>query len=435
MHGRAIVPNSLFHARMATRMDRHATPIPYIMPFEVITLTSEERHAARRIRRQQKREAKRQRYKGPYDDYDRLASVSSLIKAAYQSRRGVGRKASVQKYMMNLMMYSVQSHRKLMAGQEVRQGFIEFDIHERGKRRHIKAMHVKERVIQRSLCDNALVPVLKRSLVYDNGASLKDKGIHFALFRLRDMLRKYVREHGTDGYVLLVDFSGYFDNIQHAPIKKMLIENFDDTRIRWLAWQFVKAFGDSSLDIGSQVSQIFAVSYPNRVDHRIREWHRIGLSARYMDDTYVISHDKSKLEKVLADCSAMWDALGIKLNPRKTQILPIRRFSFMHVRFRITATGKVLMLPNKKSFTRMRRKLRTFANLFRSGQMNFTQINTCYQSWYGYQSHFDAHRALRRMDKYFHSLFGVWPKHKKGGVQHDKCFVGQPQLYLERVPG
>lgn len=436
MHGRAIVPTPLFHARMATRIDRHATPIPYIMPFEVVTLTSEERHAARRIRREQKREVKRQRYKAPYDDYDRLASVSSLIKAAYQSRRGVGKKASVQKYMMNLMMYSVQSHQKLMAGKEVRQGFIEFDIHERGKRRHIKAMHVKERVIQRSLCDNALVPVLKRSLVYNNGASLQGKGIHFALYRLRDMLRKYVREHGTDGYVLLVDFSGYFDNIQHAPIKKMLIENFDDTRIRWLAWQFVKAFGDSSLGIGSQVSQIFAVSYPNRVDHRIREWHRIGLSARYMDDTYVISNDKGKLEKVLADCAVMWNALGIRLNPRKTQILPIKRFSFMHVRFRITATGNVLMLPNKKSFTRMRRKLRTFANLFRSGQMNLTQINTCYQSWYGYQSHFDAHRALRRMDKYFHDLFGVWPKHKKGGApQHGKCFVGQPQLYPECMSG
>ena len=182
-------------------------------------LTSEERHAVRRIRRQQKREEKRLAYNEPYDDYDRLASVDSLIKAAHLSKRGVGRKASVQKYMMNLLMNSIESSQKLLAGKEVRQGFIEFDIHERGKARHIKAMHVKERVIQRSLCDNALVPVLRRSLVYDNGASLKDKGIHFALFRLRDMLRQYVHKNGSDGYVLLVDFSGYFDNIQHEPKK------------------------------------------------------------------------------------------------------------------------------------------------------------------------------------------------------------------------
>lgn len=387
-------------------------------------MTSEERHAARRERRQQKREQKRQQYKAAYDDYGRVASVDSLIKAAYLSRHGVGKKASVQKYMMNLLMNSIQSHQKLTEGKDVRQGFIEFDIHERGKARHIKAMHVKERVIQRSLCDNALVPVLRRSLVYDNGASLKDKGIHFTLFRLRDMLRKYVRKYGTEGYILLVDFSGYFDNIQHGPIKKMLIENFDDTRIRWLAWQFVKAFGAYSLGIGSQVSQIFAVSYPNRVDHRIREWHRIGLAARYMDDTYIISNDKSELEKVLVDCTDMWNALGIKLNHRKTRIVPIKRFSFMHVRFRITKTGKVLMLPNKKSFTRMRRKMRTFAQWLHEGKMTFPQINTCYQSWYGYQAHFDAHRALRNADRYFHSLFGVWPKHKKGGKKYGVCFNG-----------
>ena len=81
------------------------------------------------MRRQQKREQKRQQYKALYDDYDRLASVSALMKAAYLSRRGVGKKASVQKYMMNLLMNSVQSHGKLMNGQDVRQGFIEFDIH------------------------------------------------------------------------------------------------------------------------------------------------------------------------------------------------------------------------------------------------------------------------------------------------------------------
>ena len=83
-------------------------------------MTSEERHAARRERRQQKREQKRQQYKAAYDDYGHVASVDSLIKAAYLSRRGVGKKASVQKYMMNLLMNSIQSHQKLMEGKDVR---------------------------------------------------------------------------------------------------------------------------------------------------------------------------------------------------------------------------------------------------------------------------------------------------------------------------
>lgn len=69
-------------------------------------------------------------------------------------------------------------------------------------------------------------------------------------------------------------------------------------------------------------------------------------------------------------------------------------------------------------------KMRTFAQWLHEGKMTFPQINTCYQSWYGYQAHFDAHRALRNADRYFHSLFGVWPKHKKGGKKYGVCFNG-----------
>ena len=34
--------------------------------------------------------------------------------------------------------------------------------------------------MQRSVCDNVLVPELSKYLTYDNGASMEGKGIHFA---------------------------------------------------------------------------------------------------------------------------------------------------------------------------------------------------------------------------------------------------------------
>lgn len=382
-------------------------------------MTSEERHAARRARRVQRREEKRRRDLMAFDSFDNLTDTNNLLRAAKLSRAHVHRKGSVQKYTMNLMRNVMDTRRRLLAGEDVREGFIEFDLHERGKARHIRAMHFKERVIQRCLCDEILVPVLERPLVYDNGASQAGKGIHFALFRLRDMLRRYVRKHGTQGWILLVDFSRYFDNIRHGPIRELLINSFTDRRVRRLTWQFVRAFGDHSLGIGSQVSQILAVAYPSRVDHRIKEVHRIGLSARYMDDTYAISPDRAALERLLEDCRALWTALGIRLNPRKVQIIPLRRFSFMKVRFLLTDTGRVIMKPCRKSFARMRRKLRAFRDLMTGADMTPEQVNTSYQSWYGYQNHLNAHRALRRMDRYYHALFGQWPRHGKGGKNHD----------------
>ena len=94
-------------------------------------------------------------------------------KGARLSRKGVGKKASVQKYFINELYNETVSRNKILHGKDIREGFIEFDLRERGHDRHIRAMHFRERVIQRVICDFALIPVLTRSLVYDNGASLK----------------------------------------------------------------------------------------------------------------------------------------------------------------------------------------------------------------------------------------------------------------------
>ena len=65
---------------------------------------------------------------------------------------------------------------------------------------------------------------MRKYLIYDNSASIKGKGIDFARKRLLVHLRKYYHQHGSnDGYILLIDFSKYYDNIQHEK----LIEQFE----------------------------------------------------------------------------------------------------------------------------------------------------------------------------------------------------------------
>lgn len=376
-------------------------------------MTSEERHAARRNRRVEKRKQKRLKQTEAFDRFSNMTDMNNLRKAAKLSRAGVSGKASVQKYFMNELYNENRARNKLIHHEDVREGFIEFDIHERGHKRHIRAMHFKERVIQRCLCDYVLIPVLTIPLVYDNGASLKDKGIHFAMFRMREQLHRHFRKHGTDGYILQTDFSKYFDNMQHQPIMDLLKRSFQDQEVIDLTWSFVKAFGDSSLGIGSQVSQIFAVAYPNRSDHYIKEVARIGSSGRYMDDSYVISTSKGKLQNLLDGCRDIWNDLGIVVSEKKTHIKPVHRFTFLKVRYILTKTGKVIMKPCQKSFTRMRRKLRAFKRFYDASEMTMDQIIASYNSWYGYQQHFNCHTQLRDMDKFFFGMFGIWLRHKK----------------------
>ncbi|NCC68714.1 MAG: RNA-directed DNA polymerase [Clostridia bacterium] len=374
-------------------------------------MTSEERRSARRARRERDRAKKRDGKVARYDDYERVISANSLIKAALLSRHGVGWKASVQRYMMNLLRNVWETREKLRNGESIVQGFICFSIFERGKQRFIRSVHIKERVVQRSLCDNALVPVLSRSLVYDNGASMKNKGIHFAIRRCRCHLQRFYRQNGrsNDDYILLTDFSGYFDNIQHGPIKAMLMRAFHDKKLRWLIWTFVKSFGRQSLGIGSQVSQILAVAYANPIDHYAHEMLGLTLSGRYMDDAYYIHTSREYLQSCLPKIKAKCDELGIALNPRKTQIIPLKRFTFLKVRFYLTITGKVVMKPYHESVVRMRRKLKAFRGLVDLKEMGLRDVQTAYESWRGYQEHLDSYRTVKSMDELYYKLFGLRP--------------------------
>lgn len=372
-------------------------------------MTSEERHKVREARRRAKRAAKRAEVLKEYS-FEKVISSASLVKAANLSKRGVNWKASVQRYHINLLRNTWNLHNKLLRGESVVQGFICFDLLERGKLRHIRSVHFKERVVQRSLCDNALVPVLSRGLIYDNGASIKGKGIHFAMFRCRDHLREYYRKHGSNrGWVLQVDFKGYFDNIEHGPTRAMLEKHFDDPRLLDLTWGFIKSFGEKSLGIGSQVSQILAVAYCSEIDHYTREVLGLNLSARYNDDSYFIHESREYLEQCLADLTEKWEALGIQINRKKTQIIPLRKFTFLKVRFETTDTGKVIMRPCRKSNTKQRQKLKAFRRAVDAGTMALEDVRASYESWRGYNRHMDGYLSIMRMDRLYFDLFGLVP--------------------------
>lgn len=361
------------------------------------------------MRRKQKRYEKRRAAIAEYDNYERMCTCNALFKAARLSGNSIRWKASVQRYFMSWLRNIIILREKLLAEEDVTMGFIEFDLFERGKKRHIKSVHFKERVAQRSLCDNALVPVLSRSLIYDNGASLEGKGISFARSRLKHHLHQYYRRTGgNEGYILLMDFSGYFDNILHEPVYEMLDAAFEDKRIFDLCRQFIEPFGEKSLGIGSQVSQILAVSYRSSIDHYIKEVLRVKEYGCYMDDCYLIHNNKDYLWHCLDKIDGLCKAKGIKLNRKKTQIVKLSRgFPYMKGVYYLTGTGKVIVKPCKTNTAKHRRKLKKMKKFKDAGVIGQDQITCAHNSYRGYiLKDYNSHKTVRSMDKLFHELFG-----------------------------
>lgn len=348
-------------------------------------------------------------------NFDSVASPDALFKAAKEARRGVYWEASVQRYNMNLLRNSLKSSRALYAGEDVRRGFIPFDLMERGKLRHIQSVHFSERVVQRSLCSNALTPLLSRSLIYDNGASLANKGIDFALRRVKQHLCRYYRKHGRAGYVVLVDFKGYFDNILHPPLYALYNQVFgEDARLVALASLFIDAFGEYGLGLGSETSQINAITYPNSIDHYIKEVLRCKYYGRYMDDSYIICETKEQAQEILHTLLQKYAEKGITVNRKKTAIVKLSRgFTFLKTHISLTDTGAVVFRPCRQSAVRQRRKLKKFKRFLEAGQMAMPDIRASYMSWRGFIMHKNARRTIHSMDVLYHQLFGVWPIIKK----------------------
>ena len=369
-------------------------------------MTSEERKEARFQRRKAARVEKKAACCGQSDSFDWVFSYEHLYHSYKMCRRNVGWKASVQKYITNAPINVYQTWQRLQAGKYRTSGFFEFDLMERGKKRHIRSVTIGERIVQRCLCDYALVPVLGRTYIYDNGASMANKGYSFAVDRLCQHLRQHYRKHGTEGYVLLFDFSKFFDRVSHRVVKAVLHKEFSDERIIKLTEHFIDAFGDVGLGLGSQISQVLALASANRLDHYIQEQCRIGSYGRYMDDGYLIHPSKEYLQKCLEGIRRICEELEITLNEKKTQIVKLSHgFTFLKVRFFLLPGGRIVRKIYHCSVTRMRRKLKSYQRFVAAGKMTMDDVYQSWQSWKAYASNFNAWHTIQSMAALYNKLF------------------------------
>lgn len=353
---------------------------------------------SRRENRYKRRVLARQKAKADFLSqftFDKMSSYEALYDSAKQAGKGVSWKASVQRYLLNLPINTVKAHTALENGEDMRKGFICFDVNERGKTRHIQSVHFSERVIQKSLCRNILLPVLTHNIIYDNGASQKGKGTKFAIDRLVKHLRWHYNKYGRKGYILLIDFKGYFENIDHNTVKQNY-RMIRDERILKLTDSFVDAF-DRGLGLGSETSQMHAIYYPNKADHFIKDQCGIKCYGRYMDDSYIILPDKEKLLHILHLLRDIYKSLKITVNEKKTCIKDLRHgFTYLKTRFMITDTGKILRRPCRKAITNERRKIKKQLKI-----LPLQDVIQSFTSWCGSVKRKNAYKSVQNLKLLF----------------------------------
>lgn len=379
-------------------------------------MNSQERHEARYRRRKAKRERKAREAGGA--SFEEVMSFGNLCKAGKRCCDGARWKTSTIHFETNLLGEAQKTYDTLHNGRRVFKGFHSFATVEHGKMRNIDALPIQERAIQKCLCKYLLTEVYSRSFIYDNSASLKNRGMDFQLRRLKKHLRDHYRRYGTAGGIYQFDFKSYFGSLPHEEIKRRARKKIMDDKLYALFCDFVDDFrmmktADKDVcrgvGLGSEVSQIIALDYASPIDHYVKDVRGIHGYGRYMDDGYVISDSLEELEDIKRNLYRLAGALGITMSDKKNIITPFRHhsFTFLKMRVTLTGTGKVVMKLSRKSIRAMRRKLDIFRRWLDEGRMEPEDVFQSYQSWRAHAKRCNSYDTLRAMDERFTKMFAA----------------------------
>lgn len=376
-----------------------------------------------------------------------ISDANNLYAGFDKVKKGSGWKQEVQRFRWNKaeevlkLQKDLENFRKTGKGYEL-QEYSRFTVSERGHKRPITALRVRDRIVKHVLNDLYLIPHIRPKLIYDNGASLKDKGVDFTRRRLVAHLESFYREYGTnDGYIRLSDFSGFYDNIDHELAFEMIKKyEHDEFALRLVKQAYdsfkidVSFLSDSdyekakhskinimkyrehggleehrklkmlnkSLSVGDQTSQITAISFPTDIDKMMTIVCGQKYYARYMDDTYLIHRDKNQV-KLLGE---VFDNTSRKyklfVSDKKTQICKISKpFIFLQYRYYLRENGHVVVRIGKKTVIRMRRKLRKMKDIATP-----ERVEEMFRSWIcGYRKVMSKFQ-IKNIIKLYRELYG-----------------------------
>ena len=344
------------------------------------------------------------------DIKSKVCDFNNLYEAMTKCRKGVMWKDSVARVSNNALVNTLKLQNSLIEGTYKIDKYYEFTIHE-PKRREIVSTKIKDRIFQRSLCDNYLYETITKSFVYDNCACQTGKGTDFARDRLNCHMQRFFRKHKLNGYVLNCDMKNYFGSTPHSLAKETIRNYVKDEWVLEHIDNLISSYakeGDSEvgLGLGSQITQILQLAVLDKLDHYIKEELKIKQYIRYMDDFILIHHDKEYLKKCLIEIERIVTGMGLDTNKKKTQIFPLKQgINFLGFKFRLTDTGRVIRLLDKSNIKKRKRKLRGYKRLVDQGRMTREKADECYVSWKAHAKNGNSYQLIKRMDSYYENLW------------------------------
>lgn len=313
-------------------------------------MTSKDRKEARYKRRKKRIDVINKRSE-MYSSIDSAFCFHKVMYYASKCCNGVRWKRSTKLFIMHeLTNIATTCYNIKNDCYKVRDTF-KFTINERGKKREIDAPHIKDRLIHKVICNEIILPIYNPNLIYDNGASIINKGFTFALNRVKSKVEYFYKLYKDNLYIVLIDFSDFFHSCNHDIIHDFHFKYIKNEYCIKVIEDYL--FIDKGISLGVEIAQREAGIIPNVLDHYLLN--NSLFIERYMDDTIFLVNSYDKTVELLNKYKELCNKYKIIINSNKTKIIKCNNFIFCKWKFII---DKNKIIPVKKTLYRQRRSLR-----------------------------------------------------------------------------
>jgi hypothetical protein len=310
--------------------------------------------------------------------YEKIYSMENIRLAHLNAKRGKKHYYEVKIVDANPEYYFQKIHNMLKDKTFRNSKYHVFLMNDGDKKREIfKLPYFPDRIIHHCIMQ-IVEPIWKRTLVRDTYSSIKGRGLHDGVRRIKHALKD---RDGTK-YCLKLDISKYYPSIDHFVLKQIIRKKIKCENTLWLLDEIIDS--TTGVPIGNYLSQYFGNIYLSELDHFIKENCSIKYSFRYCDDIVLLSDSKRLLHKTLHSIEFYCKSLKLALKSNY-QIFPVDRrgIDFLGYRFFHEFT-----LLRKSISNRFKKKIRFIKN--NHSTIPKIKIVNGLMSYYGWTKHADC---------------------------------------------
>ncbi len=307
-----------------------------------------------------------------------------------------------------------------------------------GKLRPLGIPSIIDRVVQMAT-KIVIEPIFETDFKNSSYGFRPKRSQHGAIRHIRREVRKGIY------WVVDIDIKGYFDNIEHEKLMKLVGQRISDRRILKLIWKWLKAgfvkddqFYETDLGSpqGSVISPLLSNIYLNYLDTIWEnKFTELGALVRFADDLVILCKTKEHAMKSIDVLKAVFNKLEIQINTSKSKLVNLWNdktgFDFLGMHHRkipkqVKGVDRYMLrsYPSKKAMKKMKEKVKEVTEsrnrLFWTMNRMVEELNPKIQGWKNYYAMDSfADLFLNKIDWYIRKrLMLFWNKKRNRRNKH-----------------